>query len=95
MKICISQQIIPKSDFREFKQISKEFESNIIPHKGDKIADRFYKEPYEYDVVECTIDYQENKCYVTLASINVETKDEVNEQIKISKLHGWKDRSVL
>lgn len=89
MKICILQQIIPKSDFRGFKQISKEVESNIIPHKGDKIADSFFKDPYEYDVVECTIDYQENKCYVTLAPINVETESEVTYQINIAKTHGW------
>lgn len=95
MKICISQQIIPKSDFRKFKQISKEFESNIIPHKGDKISDRFFKDPTEYDVVECIIDYQENKCYVALAPINVETESEVTYQINVAKAHGWKDRSVL
>jgi hypothetical protein len=88
MEISISQQIIPK-DFKYFKQISKKFESNIIPHIGDKITDSFFKDPIEYDVVECIIDYQENKCEIFLSPLSVETESEVNYQVDIAKSHGW------
>lgn len=89
MKICISQQIIPK-DINCFKHISKEFESNVIPHVGDKISDSFFKDPHEYDVVECIINYQEDECYVSLSPLNVETESQVNYQVEIAKAHGWK-----
>lgn len=35
----------------------KTFESNVIPHKGDQIADSVFKDPYEYEVVDVTINY--------------------------------------
>lgn len=60
---CISLNTFNKGNFR----IKKEFESNIIPHAGDKIGDSVWKEPYEYEVVETIINYSEDECYVELA----------------------------
>lgn len=95
MKIIVYQQIIPKDNEREFKQIHKIFESNIIPHKGDKIADSFFKDPYEYEVADCTIDYQDDKCYIDLFPMKVSSVDQVSQQVDISKLHKWKAGAEL
>ena len=91
MKIYICQQIIPTKDIREFKQVCKKFDSNVIPHRGDRISDSFFKEPYDYEVIECTIDYQNNECTVFIEPIKVENASEVKEQIKIAELHGWEE----
>lgn len=91
MEIKISHQIQLK-DFRQgLVNLYKTFESNVIPHKGDFITDSCFKDPYEHEVIEVIIDYQENKCYVTLKPIVAETNDKqaLINYVKMAELHGW------
>lgn len=91
MKIILMQQI-QLEDFRKgWRNITKEFESNIVPHKGDLISDSVWKDPYEYEVVEININYSENECYVSLAPIKLETNDieHLKKYTEMTKLHHW------
>ena len=68
----------------------KEYDSPIIPSVGMKIEDSLWKDPGEYDVLEVTINYEENYCYVVLEkhnqTISPERKDEIAH---VAGLHGW------
>lgn len=92
MKITLNQIIALKNINQGFRCIEKSFESNIIPHKGDFINDSLWKDPYEYEIGQVTIDYSKNSCEVQLHAIFLESTDEndVKEYVKIAKLHGWK-----
>lgn len=91
MKVRLSQ-VIGLANFKDGHiSISKEFESNIIPHKGDYIADLVWDEPYQYKVSEVVIDYSQNTCYVTLAMIVLESSDlqALKKFKEIAELHNW------
>ena len=91
MKISVSQTI-SLNDFREGHFIiRKEFESNVIPHKGDFLVDSVWKDPYEYEVVEVQIDYSKDACYVTLSMITFDhnNKEDLKQWHDMVKLHGW------
>lgn len=94
MKIILMQsvQLMASNDkIHNARTVMKELESNVIPHKGDFISDSFYKDPYEYEVVEVTINYQENECYVSIAPIVLNSSDIelLRKWIEIAKLHKW------
>lgn len=91
MKIIISQ-LIALEDFRQgCFTMTKEFESPVIPHVGDKIADSVWKDPYEHNVLEVTIDYSTDKCYVTLEPIKFENnnKNILKSWHDMVRSHGW------
>lgn len=92
MKVTIMQQIQLKDFQKGWRSITKEFETNIIPHKGDFITDSVWKDPFEYEVVEVNINYQEDECYISLSAIILETndKDRLRGYIEMTKLHNWK-----
>ncbi len=91
MKIILNQFISLKKTNEGFFTIRKEFNSDIIPHKGDKIGDPVWKKPYEYEVIEVIIDYNDNICYVTLEAITFDhnNKEVLKEWFEIVKLHDW------
>jgi hypothetical protein len=91
MEIRLMQQVLLKGKVQTFREIYKFFKSNIIPHKGDKISDSAFKDPYEFEVIEVTIDYQDDICYVRLAWVELETEKEqaVEDYIRMTMLHGW------
>jgi hypothetical protein len=93
MRIVIEQQIMLKDISSSFRPVYKFFDSNVVPHVGDKIGDGAYKDPYEYEVVEVILDYNEDKAYVTLHVIELESEDRnlVAEWVNMFKLHGWTD----
>ena len=90
MEIVLTQKItlLKKS---EYTNIMKTFNSNIIPHKGDYIEDIAWKDPFEYEVKEVTINYEENQCYVELPEILISSNDRKNleDYIKNVKNFGW------
>ncbi|WDU80050.1 hypothetical protein [Lysinibacillus sp. G01H] len=91
MKIVLNHQVQLK-DFREgYVNIYKDFESNVIPHKGDYIADLCFKDPYEYEVIEVIINYQENECNVTLKPLIAahNDKDFLLRYVEMSEHHDW------
>lgn len=91
IKITLDHQI-QLQDFREgFVNIYKDFESNIIPHKGDFISDTCFKDPYEHEVIDVVIDYQQNECGVMLKPIIVEhnEKEFLLQYVEMAELHGW------
>ena len=89
MKVIIAQNINFEGDNFPYMW-RKEVETNVIPHKGDLIEDSLFKDPGEYEVIETTINYQENYCYVLLKQYEnvfpVERKDELK---RIAELHDW------
>ncbi len=90
MKITISQQVKIVND--KFPHSWRtEYESNIIPHVGDSIEDPIWKEPYDYKVIEVTINYYANECYVSVEAYDGEIPEERKEDFAhMAKLHGWK-----
>ncbi|NGU29031.1 hypothetical protein [Clostridium perfringens] len=91
MKIRLSQ-LVALEDFKKgCFTMTKEFESPVIPHGGDKIADSVWKDPYEHNVSEVIIDYSDNTCYVTLEPIRFENndKDVLKLWYNMVESHGW------
>lgn len=85
------QQVMLKDNIPSFRQITKTFESDIIPHTGDYICDSVWKDPYEQEVLQVTINYQESECYVQLPVIALDTDrvEAIKEYIEMAKLHEW------
>lgn len=91
MKITINQQVSLKVFNKGWFNMKKTYESDVIPHKGDYITDTVWKDPYEYEVIETVIDYNNNSCDVSLERMELDTnnKEYLNEWKEICKLHGW------
>ncbi|MEQ8154991.1 MAG: hypothetical protein ABRQ25_08945 [Clostridiaceae bacterium] len=92
MKVTVYQTIALKDNYAKgLICIHKNFESDVIPHQGDKIGDSIWKDPYEYEVSEVVINYRENTCTVNVEMVLLES-DEV-EQLKtwkhLAELHDW------
>lgn len=92
MNIILAQSIQLEDLKKGCRIITKEFQSNVIPHKGDLIYDSLWEDPYEYEVIEIIINYENDECSVTLAPRKLETNEMecLKEYVEMSKLHGWK-----
>ncbi|HOQ17303.1 MAG TPA: hypothetical protein PLL17_09950 [Defluviitaleaceae bacterium] len=91
MKIKITQHM-QLADFNNgWTTISKTFNSNVIPHKGDMLTDTFWKDPYEYEVTEVVISYQFDECYVSVKPLVIRSnkRDVLIKYIEKAKLAGW------
>lgn len=90
MIVLLTQKItlLKKS---EYTNIMKKFESNVIPHKGDYIEDSVWKDPFEYQVEEITINYEESECYVELPEVLINSNDrkDLDDYVENSKSYGW------
>lgn len=91
MEVRISQQIQVKDSIRDFRHVFKSFFNvTVIPHKGDFIADSAFKDPYEFEVIDVTIDYDEDKCFVSLSPFVAETTEHLLEHATMmQEYHGW------
>lgn len=94
MKIILAQQIQSK-EISKFADIQKTYKSSIIPHTGDFITDRFYSEPYEYEIGQVVINYEEGEsgeCTVTIKPYVLDTNniEVLEQQIECAEKHGWK-----
>ena len=97
MKIRLIQQILLKDKLNTFREIYKEFQSNVIPHKGDMIADSLWKDPSEYEVSEVVIDYTDEVCVVRLPFIELNSEDEEEVRkyiVEIAQKHKWKCNTI-
>ncbi len=90
MKIILSQMIGSQEYIKNYLSITKEFESNIIPHIGDSIYDSLWKNPYEYEVMDIVINYSENECLVALSGIITSGKEELKYWQNEAQKHKWK-----
>ena len=90
MKIHVSQQVnVEGENFP--RTMYKEFESSIIPSLGMRIEDIGWKKPYDYEVVEVIINYEENRVFVSVAQYNnVIPADKIENFFEIQKHCGWK-----
>lgn len=91
MRITLSQQVLLKGRPNTFRTAYKHFESNVIPHEGDKVADSAFKDPYEFEVVNVIINYQDNTCHVSLRMIEIDSDNEkdIEGYLEIYRLHDW------
>lgn len=98
MKIILRQYVGIKGKELTNRGISKEFESNVVPHVGMFIADIAFKDPYEHEVEEVIINYGDDTCYVLLKPHEIEADKEISEEeekqvihyhIDVFKAHGW------
>ena len=91
MKIQLMQQILLIGKPRTYRPVYKEFESSIIPCKGDFVSDSAFKDPYEHEVVQVSINYQRDECLVTLHMLEIDSdnEDDVKKYMEVYKLHGW------
>lgn len=88
--IEISQQINVEGE-RIPRTICKKFESSIVPSLGMKIEDVGWKNPYNYEVTEVIINYNENTAFVTVAPyVNIVPANKIEEFLKIEENCGWK-----
>lgn len=91
MNIILSQAVMLE-DFRKgHVNIYKEFTSNVIPHKGDYITDTCFKDPYEFEVVQVVLNYQQDECMVYLPPIIIESDDKqaLLNYVNMTELHNW------
>ena len=90
MKIHISQLVKIEGDNFPYTWTKEYGDRTVIPHKGDKIEDPLWKDPYEYDVVDVVLDYGEDTCFVTVAPYeSAIPKERMEEFGRIAGLHGW------
>lgn len=84
-------QEIRLKNAKKWRTVNKSFESNIIPRKGDFLADSAFKDPYEYEVGQVIIDYAQNLCIVYLAPVelNGDSKERLEQEVEMYKLHNW------
>ena len=96
MKIRIVQQVSLVDRPETFKNVFRDFESDVIPHKGDFIADAAFKDPDEYQVHSVSIDYDANLVQVMIYRLELDTEDEeaVGEYILKMKKHGWECNTI-
>lgn len=87
MEIILQIKIYTKDD-QIVLHYTKSYESSSIPTIGMKIKDDLFAELKE--VIEVTIDYSRNKCYVKLPS-REETKDRIESGHiqEVADMHGW------
>lgn len=92
MEINIYQQVYLKDKLNSVKQAYREFESDVIPHKGDFYTDSAFKDPYEHEITQVTIDYKNDVCSVYIDSIVLDSTDvsHVKKYVEMMMLHGWK-----
>ncbi|MDQ0231325.1 hypothetical protein [Metabacillus malikii] len=75
------------------KTLIKTLESNIRPVRGDIIDDSGFHPEYHngYEVVKCTLKYDTNECFVSLAPLVLEKEDiELHTYIDRLKEHEWR-----
>jgi hypothetical protein len=91
MKVILNQVVELKNFRKGTARISKTFNSNVIPHKGDVIVDSVWKSDDEQVVDLVEINYQDDQCFVYLPKIVLQTDDKVvlDEYINMTALHGW------
>ncbi len=98
MKIVLRQYVGIKGKNYTNRGVSKTFENNVIPHVGMFIADSAYKEPYEHEVEEVVVNYDDNTCYVLLKAHEIEADKEISGEeekqvvhyhLDVFKTHGW------
>lgn len=89
MKIYLHQQVKIEGDpFPHYWR--KEIKNDIIPRKGDSIEDSLWKDPGEYEVIDITLNYQEDFCYVYLCQYKHEIPNNRKDEFKkIASSHGW------
>ncbi|HDR4614610.1 TPA: hypothetical protein QCQ90_002169 [Bacillus cereus] len=91
MKVILNQ-VIELENFREgYARITKTFESNVIPHKGDIIVDSVWKADDEQVVESVSINYHDNECHVDLPKVVLPSNDKavLDEYLEMTELHGW------
>nr|WP_300004490.1 hypothetical protein [Tissierella sp.] len=91
MKIRIVQQVYLVDKPDTFKNVYKEFDSSIIPHKGDFITDRAFKNPDEYEVHSISLDYDADLAQVLIHSVELasDKEESIKEYITMMKRYGW------
>ena len=91
MKVTLVQEVQLKNLKNGCKEIRKTFDSNIMPHEGDFVADSVWQDSYEYRVSEIVINYEENNVHVFLDPVILETNNNeaLNEYYEMVKLHNW------
>ncbi|MCP3761730.1 hypothetical protein NLX67_04950 [Domibacillus sp. A3M-37] len=90
MNIYLAQDIRIKHSLNTCKQTYKEYESMLIPHKGDFINDSAFRDAQEVEMV--VLDLERNACHVHLKAVELANHDEkaIEDYIDLYKLHGWK-----
>ena len=90
MKIHISQLVNIEGSNYPYTWTKNYGDRVIVPRKGDKLEDTLWKDPYEYEVVEVLLDYEEDTCFVTVAPYEgVIPQERMDEFGRIAELHGW------
>ena len=90
MKIFLFQLVKFEGDNFPYSW-TKEYDSELIPHKGDFVEDSLWKDPGEYEVQKVIMNYDENRCYVVLSVFEPELPQSRREEFaKIANSHGWK-----
>ena len=90
MILIVSQRIKIKSSRVPYSIQKKYGEQSIIPRIGDKLEDTVWKDPYEYEVTEIVLNYQDRTCYVEVAPLEGEIPEEKMEEFaEMVKTHGW------
>lgn len=73
------------------RTVTKTFQSNIIPHKGDYIFSTAFHRDEEVEVVQVIIDYEINSCMVYLEPLSLPTDDidKLKELVDVYIAHAW------
>lgn len=90
MVIILNQDLVLMDDDTILKMasFSREFESDIVPHKGDKIKTELDGEALEIE--EIIIDYYENTCTVNIETAYAGNREDLyNVFSDLAESCGW------
>ncbi len=77
----------------ESYRVFKEFETTLVPRKGELILDTAFKDPDEYEVIKVIYDFQNEKCSIDIAPYFLEGADkeklEKHRDMYV-QYHEWK-----
>lgn len=91
MKITICRTLWLKEIASKTRSVTKTFESEIVPHKGDYIYSSAFHRDEEVEVVQVFIDYENNECMVYLKPFSIDSEDmeHLKNLVDVYLLHDW------
>lgn len=92
MEIILSRLIVLFDNTVTSRTVTKTFESDVIPHKGDFINSTAFEIDEEVEVSSVFIDYERNKCYVYLDPLSIESDNTkyLKQTVDMYMHHEWK-----
>jgi hypothetical protein len=91
MEITLFRLIILKENAHQSRNVTKSFNSEVIPRNGDFIVSTAFERDEEVKVTGISIDYEQNQCTVYLEPLSINSEDikHLKQIVDMYMLHDW------